>query len=327
MLENLLTLGGNMNVTFRQLRLLEAVARNSSFTRASEELHLTQPAVSTQIRQLEEEVGMSLFEQMGKKIYLTEAGKEMYAFSRSIAQQFRYIESVLDDMKGVKRGSLSLSVTSTGKYFAPYLLAEFLKLHPGTQIQMEVANRQGLVAELQENIPDLAIMGTPPENMDLTAHAFMQNPLVIIARVDHPLAAAARIPLSRLGEENFILREQGSGTRNAVERFFGERGVKLNALMEMSKNEAIKHAVMAGLGLGIVSLHTLEFELALNRVAILSVEGFPIMKEWYLVHRSSKRLSPVAQAFSEFVLNEAGRIITLPQQQPAIPARRRVTRS
>jgi DNA-binding transcriptional LysR family regulator len=316
-----------MNVTFRQLRLLEAVARNSSFTRASEELHLTQPAVSTQIRQLEEEVGMPLFEQMGKKIYLTEAGREMYAFSRGIAQQFRYIESVLDDMKGVQRGSLALTLTSTGKYFAPYLLAEFLKLHPGTQFHLEVTNRQGLITELQENVPDLAIMGTPPDSVDLTAHAFMQNPLVVISRPDHPLASAGRIPLSRLEEENFILRERGSGTRNAIELFFAERGVKLNALMEMSMNEAIKHAVMAGLGLGIVSLHTLEFELGLNRVAILSVEGFPIMKEWYLVHRSNKRLSPVAEAFREFVMNEASRIIALPQPQPVIRARRRVTRS
>ncbi len=316
-----------MNVTFRQLRLLEAVARNSSFTRASEELHLTQPAVSTQIKQLEEEVGMPLFEQMGKKIYLTEAGKEVYAFSRNIAQQFRDIESVLDDMKGVKRGTLALTVTSTGKYFAPYLLAEFLKHHPGAQVHLEVTNREEMVTQLQDNIPDMAIMGTPPDNIDLTAQAFMQNPLVITARPDHPLAQISRIPLSRLAEETFILRERGSGTRNAVERFFHERGVKLNTSMEMSRNEAIKHAVMAGLGLGIVSLHTLEFELALNRIAILSVEGFPIMKEWYLVHRSGKRMSPIAQVFHDFVLNEAGRIMTLPQQKPAVRSRRRVTRS
>lgn len=316
-----------MNVTFRQLRLLEAVARNSSFTRASEELHLTQPAVSTQIKQLEQEVGMPLFEQMGKKIYLTEAGKEVYAFSRTIAQQFRDIESVLDDMKGVKRGNLSLSVTSTCKYFAPYLLAEFVKSHTGVQVHLEVTNRETLVAELQENIPDMAIMGTPPEHMELTAQAFMQNPLVIIARPDHPLAKVSRIPLSRLVEENFILRERGSGTRNAVERFFEQHGVKLNTSMEMSRNEAIKHAVMAGLGLGIVSLHTLEFELALDRIAILSVEGFPIMKEWYLVSRSGKRMSPIAQAFHEFVLNEAARVMTLPQPRPENQARRRVTRS
>jgi DNA-binding transcriptional LysR family regulator len=316
-----------MNVTFRQLRLLEAVARHSSFTRASEELHLTQPAVSTQIKQLEEEVGMPLFEQMGKKIFLTEVGKEVYAFSRAIAQQFRDIESVLDDMKGVKRGTLSLTVTSTGKYFAPYLLAAFLKRYPGTQVHLEVTNREEVVQQLQENIPDMAIMGTPPDNIELQAQAFMQNPLVIIAPPDHPLVGAARVPLSRLMEENFILRERGSGTRNAVERFFQQRGVKLNTSMEMSRNEAIKHAVMAGLGLGIVSLHTLEFELALGRVAILSVEGFPIMKEWYMVHRSGKRMSPIAQAFHEFVLNEADRIMKLPQPKPVTRSRRRVTRS
>ncbi|MCL5060212.1 MAG: LysR family transcriptional regulator [Candidatus Thermoplasmatota archaeon] len=316
-----------MNMTFRQLRLLEAVARNSSFTRASEELHLTQPAVSTQIKQLEQEVGMPLFEQMGKKIFLTEAGKEMVAFSRAIAQQFRDIESVMDDMKGVKRGTLSLAVTSTGKYFAPYLLAEFIKHHPGTQVHLDVTNREELVAQLQENIPDMAIMGTPPDNLELNAQAFMQNPLVIIARPDHPLAQTSRIPLGRLVAENFILRERGSGTRNAVERFFDQRNVKLNTSMEMSRNEAVKHAVMAGLGLGIVSMHTLEFELALGRIAILSVEGFPIMKEWYLVHRSGKRMTPIVQAFHDFVLNEAGRVVTLPQPRPASRTRRRVTRS
>jgi len=316
-----------MNMTFRQLRLLEAVARNSSFTRASEELHLTQPAVSTQIKQLEQEVGLPLFEQMGKKIFLTEAGKEMYAFSRGIAQQLRDIESVLDEMKGVKRGTLSLSVTSTGKYFAPYLLAEFVKHHPGIQVHLEVTNRAELVAQLQENIPDMAIMGTPPGNLELTAQAFMQNPLVIIARPDHPLAQASRIPLSRLVTENFIQRERGSGTRNAVERFFDQREVKLNTSMEMSRNEAIKHAVMAGLGLGIVSMHTLEFELALNRIAILSVEGFPIMKEWYLVHRTGKRMTPISQAFHDFVLNEANQVLTLPQPKPASRSRRKVARS
>jgi len=316
-----------MNVTFRQLRLLEAVARHSSFTRASEELHLTQPAVSTQIKQLEEEVGMPLFEQMGKKIFLTEAGKEVYAFSRTIAQQFRDIESVLDDMKGVKRGTLALTVTSTGKYFAPYLLAAFLKRHPGTQVHLEVTNREEVVQQLHENIPDMAIMGTPPDNIELQSQAFMQNPLVIIAPPDHPLVGVARVPLARLMEENFILRERGSGTRNAVERFFQQRGLKLNTSMEMSRNEAIKHAVMAGLGLGIVSLHTLEFELALNRIAILSVEGFPIMKEWYLVYRSGKRMSPIAHAFHDFVLNEADRIMKLPQPKPATRSRRRVTRS
>jgi len=316
-----------MNITLRQLRVFSAVARHLSFTRAAEELCLTQPAVSMQVKQLENQLDVPLFEHLGKKIFLTEAGREVYAFSRTIAQQFRDIESVLDDMKGVKRGTLALTVTSTGKYFAPYLLAAFLKRHPGTQVQLEVANREELVRQLQDNTPDMAIMGTPPANIEVQAQAFMQNPLVIIAPPDHPLVGVARVPLSRLVDEHFILREQGSGTRNAVERFFQQRDIRLNTSMEMSRNEAIKHAVMAGLGLGIVSLHTLEFELALNRVAILSVEGFPIMKEWYLVHRSGKRLSPIAQAFHEFVLNEADRVMKLPEPKPASRSRRRVTRS
>ncbi len=311
-----------MNITFRQLRLFEAVARNGSFTRAAEELHLTQPAVSTQIKQLEEEVGMPLFEQMGKKIFLTEAGREMYAFSRGIAERFHDIESVLDDMKGVKRGTLSITVTSTAKYFAPYLLAAFLKNHQGVRVQLDVTNRESAVQQLHDNIPDMAIMGTPPQGMDLSAQAFLENPLVVIAPPDHPLAHSGRIPLERLADENFILRERASGTRTAVERFLQQHGIELKAPMEMSRNEAIKHAVMAGLGLGIVSLHTLEFELALNRIAVLSVEGFPIMKEWYLVYRSGKRLSPIAQAFHAFVVTEGSRIIKTPR-----PARRMVTRS
>lgn len=303
-----------MKITFRQLRLLESVARNASYTRASEELHLTQPAVSTQIKQLEQEVGLPLFEQLGKKIYLTEAGKEMYEFSRGIAQQVRDIESVFDDLKGVKRGNLSLSVTSTGKYFAPYLLAEFVKLHPGTKVHLEVTNREEILVELQENIPNMAIMGRPPNTLELTSQEFMNNPLVVFSRPDHPLAKEKNIPISRLMEENFILRERGSGTRNAVEDFFEQRNMQLNTSMEMSRNEAVKHSVMAGLGLGIISLHALELELALNRIAILDVEGFPVMKKWYLVYRTGKRMSPIAQAFHDFVLNSAESILPKPAE-------------
>ena len=299
-----------MKITFRQLRLLESVARNASYTRASEELHLTQPAVSTQIKQLEQEVGLPLFEQLGKKIFLTEAGKEMYEFSRGIAQQVRDIESVFDDMKGVKRGNLSLTVTSTGKYFAPYLLAEFVKLHPGTKVHLEVTNREELLVKLQENIPNMAIMGRPPNTLELTSQEFMNNPLVVFSRPDHPLAKEKNIPISRLMEENFILRERGSGTRNAVENFFEQRNMQLNTSMEMSRNEAVKHSVMAGLGLGIISLHALELELALNRIAILDVEGFPVMKKWHLVYRTGKRMSPIAQAFHDFVLNSAESIFS-----------------
>lgn len=300
------------NFTFRQLKLLEAVARNSSFTRASEELHLTQPAVSTQIKQLEDEVGMPLFEHLGKKIFLTAAGREMYAFSRTIAQQFTDIRTVLEEMKGLKRGNLSIAVTSTAKYFAPYLLAAFCKQHPGITVSLNVTNREVILRELADNIPDMAIMGSPPKGMPLLANSFVSNPLVVIAPPDHPLAHGGHIPLCQLLEESFIVRERGSGTRTAIERFLEQHGQVMNATMEMSRNEAIKHAVMAGLGLGIVSVHTLEMEFKLGRLVMLNVEGFPIVKDWYIVHREGKRFSAPAQAFKEFILNEASSLISIP---------------
>lgn len=304
-----------MNFTLRQLRLFEAVARNASFTRAAEEMHLTQPAVSTQVKQLEEDVGMPLFEQMGRKIFLTEAGREMYEFSRSIAQKFTDISMVLDEMKGIRRGLLNITVTSTAKYFAPYLLAAFCKQHEGVTVNLDVTNREALLRQLADNIPDMVIMGSPPEGMDLVASSFMSNPLVVIAPPDHALAGASRISLERLLQERFIVRERGSGTREAVERFLAQRGLYMTTSMEMSRNEAIKHAVMAGLGLGIVSIHTLEMELTLKRLAVLNVEGFPILKDWYLVHRAGKRFSAAAEAFKEFVLDKAGNIIQIPQAE------------
>lgn len=305
------------NFTFRQLRLLEAVARNSSFTRASEELHLTQPAVSTQIKQLEEEVGMPLFEQIGKKIFLTAAGREMYEFSREIAQQFTDIRTVLEEMKGIQRGNLDIAVTSTAKYFAPYLLAAFCKQHAGITVSLNVTNREDVLRQLTDNIPDMAIMGSPPKGMPLIADWFMSNPLVVIAPPEHPLARSVRIPLHTLLQETFIVRERGSGTRNAIERFLELRGERMTTTMEMSRNEAIKHAVMAGLGLGIVSVHTLDMEFKLDRLVALDVEGFPIVKDWYVVQREGKRFSAAAQAFREFVLSEGAKLIQIPQATAA----------
>lgn len=303
-----------MHFTFRQLQLFEAVARNSSFTRAAEELHLTQPAVSTQVKQLEDEIGAPLIEHMGRRIFLTEAGREVHEFSREIAQKFIDLGIVLDEMKGVRRGMLNISVTSTGKYFAPYLLAAFCRQHTGITVSLDVTNRQTILRQLADNTPDMAIMGAPPEGLDLVADSFMSNPLVIIAPPDHPLSkGGGRISLDRVLQEHFIMREQGSGTRNAVERFLLQRGLSINTTMEMSRNEAIKHAVMADLGLGIVSIHTLEMELTLQRLVVLNVEGFPILKDWYVVHRSGKRFSVAAQAFQAFVLNEGSKLIKIPQ--------------
>ncbi len=304
-----------MNFTFRQLKLFESVARNSSFTRASEELYLTQPAVSTQIKQLEDEVGTPLFERLGKKIFLTEAGREMYEFSRGIAKKFDDVSTVLDEMKGVKRGHLNIAVTSTAEYFAPYLLAAFCKQHSGITVNLDVINREALLRQLADNIPDMVIMGSPQGGGDLEANSFMNNPLVVIAPPNHPLSGSGRIPLQTLIKESFIVREKGSGTRNAIQKFLEQRGLTMTTTMEMSRNEAIKHAVMAGLGLGIVSIHTLEMELALGRLVVLNVEGFPILKDWYIVHRSGKRFSAAAQAFKEFVLHEGATLIKIQQPQ------------
>jgi len=301
-----------MNVTLRQLSVFESVARHLSFTRAAEELFLTQPAVSMQIKQLEENVGLPLFEQLGKKIFLTEAGRELYHYSRVIAQQLAEAEAVLEDLKGVTRGRLDISVASTANYFATRLLAAFVHRYEGISFSLDVTNRETLLRQLESNERDLVIMGKPPEGMGLATEAFMENPLVVIAAPDHPLAKERKIPLARLQEETFVVRERGSGTRIAMERFFAEHHAKLTAGMEMTSNEAIKQAVSAGLGLGIVSIHTLALELQLGCLTVLDVEDFPILRHWYLVHRAGKRLSPVAQAFREFVLSEAKGLLHMP---------------
>lgn len=297
-----------LHFTFRQLSVFEAVARHLSYSRAAEELHLTQPAVSMQIKQLEENAGTPLFEQLGKKIYLTEAGRELSHYSRVIAQQLAEAESVLGELKGLQRGKLKISVASTANYFVPQLLAIFSQRFPTVTVSLDVTNRQALLAQLVNNEMDMAIMGQPPEGMHLVAESFMENPLVVIAPVNHPLAATKKIPLARLQSETFLVREQGSGTRVAMERFFSQHGIQFQAGMEMSSNEAIKQAVQAGLGLGILSLHTIELELETKRLKVLDVKGFPIMRHWYVVHRKDKRLSTAAQAFKAFLLTEAKQI-------------------
>ena len=301
-----------MHLTLRQLKVFEAVARHSSYTRAAEELHLTQPAVSMQIKQLEESAGLPLFEQLGKKIYLTPAGQEMHHYCRAIAQQLEEVDRVMEEMKGMKRGRLVIAVASTANYFAPRLLATFSQRYPRITISLDVTNREGLLGHLDANDTDMVVMGRPPEGLDLVAEPFTENPLVVIAPPDHPLANAERIPLEWLQQETFVVRERGSGTRTAMERFFAEKGIRLSTGMEMSSNEAIKQAVQAGLGLGIVSIHTLELELETRRLAVLDVESFPILRHWYVVHRQGKRLSPVAQLFKDFVVKEARGLLEVP---------------
>jgi DNA-binding transcriptional LysR family regulator len=294
-----------MHVTLRQLRVFEAVARHLSYTKASRELHLTQPAVSMQVRQLEDELGLPLFEKLGKQTELTEAGRELYQYSRGINRALQEMEEVMESLKGVSRGRLNIAVASTVNYFAPRLLAVFHQRYPGINLRLDVTNRESLVRALEANAVDLVLMGLPPEEVEVESEAFMPNPLVVIAPPDHPLAAERAIPLDRLASEIFVIREPGSGTRLAMERFFAERGIAPRHGMQMTRNEAIKQSVRAGLGLSVVSLHTIELELETGRLRVLDVEGFPLERQWHLVYRKGKRLSPAARAFRDFVVSEA----------------------
>ncbi len=303
----------NMHLTLRQIEVFIAVARHKNYTRAAEDLHLSQPAVSMQIRQLEDGIGLPLFEQVGKQIHLTDAGEQMYIYGREIADLLAEAENVFEAIQGVQFGTLTISVATTASHFATRLLAEFTKQHEGITISLDVTNRQALRKQLENNEPDLVIMGQPPGGLDVEAAVFMENPLVMIAPADHPLIKQKNIPLSHFADESFVVREVGSGTRGATQRFFDEHGVSFNTAIEMTSNEAIKQAVEAGLGLGIVSLHTLELELETGRIGILDVQDFPIIRHWYVLQRKGKRLSPAAHAFKDFVLNHAAQFIRLPK--------------
>jgi DNA-binding transcriptional LysR family regulator len=292
-------------ITLRQLQVFESVARNLSHSRAAEELYLSQPAVSMQIKQTETAVGLPLFEQVGKKLHLTAAGTEFLHYARSMLQLMLEMESVFDEMKGLERGQLSISVVSTANYFMPQLLAKFIQAHPKIQVSLSVANRDAVIRQLTENNADLAIMGQPPQGTDMRADAFMQNPLVVIAAPAHPLAQIKRIQPKQLANETFLLREQGSGTRGVVERFFASHNLALPAHMEMDTNEAIKQSVQAGMGIGIISRHGIELELETNRLIVLDVDHFPIVRHWYIVHRKDKRPSTAAQEFEFFLLEES----------------------
>ena len=294
-----------MNITIRQFQIFETVAEHLSYTRAAELLYLSQPAVSMQIKQLETEIGMPLFERMGRKIFLTEAGDELLVYARNISQQLVELDSVFDELRGSEKGRLKIAVATTANYFALKLLGEFYTRFSGTTISLDVTNRKSLLEHLNNNTVDMVIMGQPPNDIDVEATAFLDNPLVVIAPKGHKLAEKKNIPLAVLQQETFIMRERGSGTRIAMERFFEQSGYNISSVMEMSSNEAINQAVEAGLGLGIVSHHTLELELALGRLTVLDVDSFPIMRHWYLVHRHNKRFTGLMTAFKQLVIDDA----------------------
>ena len=317
------------NATLRQLKVFEAVARHRSFSRAAEELHLTQPAVSTQVSKLVEHAGLPLFEQLGKKIHLTPAGVQMLQSSREIIQKFQEAEESMAQFKGVSGGRLNVSVISAGDYFFPRLLVEFAQRHAGVTLNFGVCNREELLTQLKENVTDLAVMVRPPGDSDTVAEPFAPHPYVIVAAPNHPLARTARIAASRIAREPFVVREKGSDTWNSMVEGFGEHLPRLNIAMEIRSTETIKQAVMAGMGVSFLSAHTISRELQSGALAVLDVQGFPLMLNWYVVHRNGKRLPPVAQTFKNFLLSDGARLIdqALGMKTPTRVAPRTASRS
>ena len=297
------------HVSLRQLRVFEAAATNQSFSKAAASLHLTQPGVSMHIKELEANAGLPLFERIGRKLYVTEAGQELLACTREILRALKDAEDTLNGLKGLRRGRINLAVVSTAKYFAPQLLANFGRDFPELEIRLTVNNRNSVIEQLVSNEVDLAIMGRSPQSLDTVAEPFAQNPHVVIAAPGHPLAGRRRIPVEVVAKENFIVREPGSGTRLAMQQFFDDHALACNVGMEMASNETIKQAVMAGMGLSFISRHTIELELQTNRLAILDVRGTPIMRQWHVAHLAKKRLSPMAVAFKEFVLKHGKQML------------------
>ena len=297
------------NATFRQLKTFESVARHLNFTRAAEELHLSQPAISMQIKQLEDHAGMALFEQIGKKTYLTQGGEQVRRLALAMLSQVKDCEDSLASLRGATGGHLELTVVSTAKYFAPQVLSAFSKAQSGVTVKLSVNNREQVIQQLLENRVDLAIMGRPPRGLDAVASVFARHPHGIIAPPDHPMAKKKRISLKVLAGENFLIREPGSGTRTSMERVFAERGVKPASSMELASNETIKQGVMAGLGLSYLSLHTVGLELAAGKLVRLDVVGTPVVREWYVIQRKGKVLSPIAELFRAFLIEKGARLI------------------
>ena len=299
-----------MPYSLSQIRIFEAVAQYESYTRAAEKLFMTQPAVSMQIKSLEEDSGLALFERQGKKMCLTPIGKEVQQYASRVLQAHNDMLGAMKELKGVKGGHLIVSVATTANYFVTQLLAEFSRQHEGINITLDVTNRHTLLDQLENHEPDMVIMGEPPKGHGLQSERLMSNPLVVIAAPNHPLVSAERpLLLSDVLAERFIVREKGSGTRSAIERHFRKYDTSCSNTLEMRSNETIKHAVEAGLGLGIVSMHTIQPELDSGRLVVLDVENFPIRRHWHIVMRKGKRLSPIAREFKRFVMQEAPRFV------------------
>jgi DNA-binding transcriptional LysR family regulator len=289
--------------TFRQLEIFEAIARLGSFTRAAERLYLTQPSVSMQMKKLAEVVGAPLVEQVGKKLLLTQDGRELAQAARDIfATLDRFTQSVAE-RQGLEKGQLRLMAITTASYFAPRLLGEFARQHPGIEVSLHVTNKEQVLASMADNLDDLYLLGTPPEEVDVVARAIMDNPVVVLAAPGHPLAQQRGITLERLAQEPWVMRESGSGTRKAIEGLFLQRGLTLRPRLELGSTEAIKQAILAGFGISALSCHALALHQP-DQFAVLDAQDFPILRHWYAVYPAERQISVVARAFLDFLLTQ-----------------------
>jgi DNA-binding transcriptional LysR family regulator len=292
-----------IHATLHQLKVFEATARHGSFTKAAEELNITQPTVSSQIKHLTQAVGLPLFEQIGKRLYLTDAGRELLKTCQNLFDELDNFEMKIADFKGTKEGRLRLAAITTTKYFLPRLLGLFCQQYPGIDVALQITNHEQIEKRMLDNEDDLYILSHFSEDIDLYRQSFLENPLVVVARKDHPLAGRKNIPITELNNEFFIMREAGSGTRYAVEKLFEQHEVNVHVRLELGSNEAIKEAIAGELGISVLSRHTLSSE-----CAILDIQHFPIQRQWYLAYLSGKKLSVIAQAFLEFLLEKSQNI-------------------
>jgi len=298
-----------MHATLQQLRLFEAVARLESVTRAAEEAHLTQPAVSIQVKRLEEHVGMPLFDQVGRKLYLTAAGRTLLEKSRNILGQMAELDDALETLRGEVAGPVRVSAVTTAQYFLPHLLGAFVRRYPKVLPSMTVTNRERMISRLESYQDDLYVMGQVPDNIDVESVPFLENELVVVAHPDHPIAGRGTISLDDLTAERMLVREPGSGTRQAVERLFAANEVSVTPFMELGGGEALKQGVMAGLGVAIMSRHGIGLELALDRLAIVDCEAFPLHRPWYAVHPVKRQLPLAARTFLEFLESDGEQVV------------------
>lgn len=297
------------HVTVRQLRTFLEVLRRGNFAAAAQALHLTPPAVTLQMRQLEEAAGLPLLERSGTRLEATQAGQEVANAAQRVELAISDCADALNSLRGLKGGRVSIGVVSTAKYFAPHALSAFSRAFPSVEIRLEVGNRSMIVAALEANTLDLALTGRPPEHLEVDRAPIGPHPHVIVARPNHPLAGRRRLPASVLADEIFLVREPGSGTRNLMERFFAESKVTPRIGMEMASNETIKQAVMAGLGIAFLSAHTVSAELGDRRLAMLDIAGLPVVRQWFIVRLVRRRLLPAAQALRQFLIDEGEKFL------------------